>query len=63
MSRRPWTPEALAKGFPATLTPEQKATVASAYAERKTCLDRAQEETTTAQSQDDFDAELNDTAR
>mgnify|MGYP000673876712 FL=1 len=52
---------AAAKGFPATLTNDQKATVAAAYAERKTCLDRAQEETTT-QSQDDFDAELNDTA-
>ncbi len=49
---------AAAKGFPATLTDDQKATVAAAYAERKTCLDRAQEETTT-QSQDDFDAELN----
>lgn len=54
---------AAAKGFPATLTDDQKATVAAAYAERKTCLDRAHEETTaTAQSQDDFDAELNDTA-
>ena len=49
---------AAAKGFPATLTNDQKAKVAAAYAERKTCLDRAQEETTT-QSQDDFDAELN----
>lgn len=53
---------AAAKTFPATLTDDQKATVAAAYAERKTCLDRAQEETT-AQSQDDFDAELNDTAQ
>lgn len=35
---------AAAKGFPATLTDEQKATVASAYAERKACLDRVQEE-------------------
>lgn len=52
---------AAAKGFPATLTNDQKATVAAAYAERKTCLDRAQEETTT-QSQDDFDAELNSNA-
>ena len=50
---------AAAKGFPATLTNDQKATVAAAYAERKTCLDRAQEETTATQSQDDFDAELN----
>jgi len=48
----------------ASLTDDQKATVAAAYAERKTCLDRdrAHEETATAQSQDDFDAELNDTA-
>ena len=53
---------AAAKTFPATLTDDQKATVASAYAERKTCLDRAHEETTATQSQDDFDAELNDTA-
>lgn len=53
---------AAAKGFPATLTNDQKATVAAAYAERKTCLDRAHEETTATQSQDDFDAELNDTA-
>jgi len=53
---------AAAKTFPATLTDDQKATVAAAYAERKACLDRAQEENTTAQSQDDFDAELNDTA-
>ena len=44
-----------AKGFPATLTDGQKATVAAAYAERKTCLDRAANE----QSQDDFDSELN----
>jgi len=36
--------------------------LAAAYAERKTCLDRAHEETTATQSQDDFDAELNDTA-
>ncbi len=50
---------AAAKGFPATLTDDQKATVAAAYAERKTCLDRAHEETTATQSQDDFDAELN----
>lgn len=53
---------AAAKTFPATLTDDQKATVAAAYAERKTCLDRAHEETTATQSQDDFDAELNDTA-
>ena len=53
---------AAAKGFPATLTDDQKATVAAAYAERKTCLDRAHEETTTTQSQDDFDAELNSAA-
>ncbi len=54
---------AAAKTFPATLTDDQKATVAAAYAERKACLDRAHEETAaTAQSQDDFDAELNDTA-
>lgn len=54
---------AAAKTFPATLTDGQKATVAAAYAERKACLDRAHEETAaTAQSQDDFDAELNDTA-
>ena len=53
---------AAAKTFPATLTDGQKATVAAAYAERKTCLDRAHEETTATQSQDDFDAELNDTA-
>ena len=33
-----------AKTFPATLTDEQKATVAAAYAERKACLDRVQEE-------------------
>ena len=50
---------AAAKTFPATLTDDQKATVAAAYAERKTCLDRAHEETTATQSQDDFDAELN----
>jgi hypothetical protein len=30
---------------------------------RKTCLDRAQEENPTAQSQDDFDAELNSAAQ
>lgn len=53
---------AAAKTFPATLTDDQKAKVAAAYAERKTCLDRAHEETTATQSQDDFDAELNDTA-
>ena len=53
---------AAAKTFPATLADDQKARVAAAYAERKACLDRVQEETTTAQSQDDFDAELNDTA-
>jgi hypothetical protein len=54
---------AAAKTFPATLTDGQKATVAAAYAERKACLDRAHEETAaTAQSQDDFDAELNETA-
>ena len=53
---------AAAKTFPATLTDDQKATVAAAYAERKTCLDRAHEETTATQSQDDFDAELNDAA-
>lgn len=53
---------AAAKTFPATLTDDQKATVAAAYAERKTRLDRAHEETTATQSQDDFDAELNDTA-
>lgn len=54
---------AAAKTFPATLTDGQKATVAAAYAERKACLDRVQEETAAiAQSQDDFDAELNDTA-
>ena len=53
---------AAAKTFPATLTDGQKATVAAAYAERKACLDRAHEESTATQSQDDFDAELNDTA-
>ncbi len=54
---------AAAKTFPATLTDDQKATGAAAYAERKACLDRAHEETAaTAQSQDDFDAELKDTA-
>ena len=46
---------AAAKTFPATLTDDQKATVAAKYAERKTCLDRAANE----QSQDDFDSELN----
>lgn len=55
--------KAAAKGFPATLADDQKARVAAAYAERKACLDRVQEETSTAQSQDDFDAELNDTAQ
>ena len=51
---------AAAKTFPATLTDGQKATVAAAYAERKACLDRVQQDAeTTAQSQDDFDAELN----
>ncbi len=51
---------AAAKTFPATLTDDQKATVAAAYAERKACLDRVQQDAdTTAQSQDDFDAELN----
>ena len=53
---------AAAKTFPATLADDQKSKVATAYAERKACLDRVQEETSTAQSQDDFDAELNDTA-
>jgi len=54
---------AAAKSFPATLADDQKAKVAAAYAERKACLDRVQQEAdTTAQSQDDFDAELNDTA-
>ena len=52
---------AAAKGFPATLADDQKATVAAAYAERKTCLESADSETP-VQSQDDFDAELNDTA-
>ena len=46
---------AAAKTFPATLTDDQKATVAAAYAERKTCLDLA----VSGQSQDDFDSELN----
>ena len=46
---------AAAKTFPPTLTDDQKATVAAASAERKTCLDRAVNE----QSQDDFDSELN----
>jgi len=51
---------AAAKSFPATLADDQKAKVAAAYAERKACLDRVQQEAdTTAQSQDDFDAELN----
>jgi hypothetical protein len=54
---------AAAKTFPPTLTDDQKATVAAAYAERKACLESVQEETTTAQSQDDFDAELNSTAQ
>jgi len=46
---------AAAKTFPATLADDQKATVAAAYAERKTCLDRS----VSGQSQDDFDSELN----
>lgn len=53
---------AAAKTFPATLADDQKARVAAAYTERKACLESVQEETSTAQSQDDFDAELNDTA-
>jgi hypothetical protein len=51
---------AAAKGFPATLADDQKAKVAAAYAERKACLDRVQQDAdTAAQSQDDFEAELN----
>lgn len=53
---------AAAKTFPATLADDQKARVAAAYAERKACIESVQEEASTAQSQDDFDAELNDTA-
>ena len=53
---------AAAKTFPATLADDQKARVATAYAERKACLESVQEETSTAQSQDDFDAELNSNA-
>jgi len=53
---------AAAKTFPATLADDQKSKVATAYAERKACLESVQEETSTAQSQDDFDAELNSNA-
>lgn len=52
---------AAAKTFPATLADDQKARVAAAYAERKACLESAASDAP-VQSQDDFDAELNDTA-
>ena len=52
---------AAAKTFPATLTDDQKATVAAAYAERKACLESAASDAP-VQSQDDFDAELNSNA-
>lgn len=52
---------AAAKTFPATLTDDQKARVAAAYAERKACLESAASDAP-VQSQDDFDAELNNTA-
>lgn len=55
---------AAAKTFPATLADDQKARVAAAYAERKACLESAaSNEPAPVQSQDDFDAELNDTAQ
>lgn len=55
---------AAAKTFPATLEDDQKARVAAAYAERKACLEGASSnEPAPVQSQDDFDAELNDTAQ
>lgn len=55
---------AAAKTFPATLEDDQKARVAAAYAERKACLESASSnEPAPVQSQDDFDAELNDTAQ
>lgn len=54
---------AAAKTFPATLADDQKARVAAAYAERKACLESASSnEPAPVQSQDDFDAELNDIA-
>jgi hypothetical protein len=53
---------AAAKTFPATLADDQKSKVATAYAERKACLESASSDAP-VQSQDDFDAELNDTAR
>lgn len=53
---------AAAKTFPATLADDQKAKVAAAYAERKACLESAASNEP-VQSQDDFDAELNDTAQ
>lgn len=49
---------AAAKTFPATLADDQKSKVATAYAERKACLERDAEESP-MQSMDDFDAELN----
>ena len=53
---------AAAKTFPATMPEDHKARVAAAYAERKACLESASSDAP-VQSQDDFDAELNDTAR
>lgn len=51
-----------AKTFPATLTDDQKAKVAAAYAERKACIESAAS-IEPVQSQDDFDAELNSAAQ
>lgn len=48
-----------AKTFPATMPEDHKSRVAAAYSERKACIESADSETP-AQSQDDFDAELND---
>ena len=53
---------AAAKTFPATMPEDHKSRVAAAYAERKACLESAASDAP-VQSQDDFDAELNDTAQ
>jgi hypothetical protein len=52
---------AAAKTFPATMPEDHKSRVAAAYAERKACIESADSETH-VQSQDDFDAELNEPA-